>query len=359
MDEKTTLTLFLSAIIIMMLLFSQAASSAANDAGNSIFIRADGSIAPSDAPIERNGNAYILTGDIYNKTIVVEKDDVIIDGNSHVIQGFNIPFSTGIDLTARTRVMVKNVRVLGFYFGFSLNYSQYNVIWGNTISSCPYIMSAVESKGNKIYNNNFLSAPIRVYGGANIWDGGYPSGGNFWANIRGEDLYSGELQNITGSDGICDQIYEIDEDNFDSYPLMGFFSSFKAEKQGETYPIYVISDSKVSSVSYDPSTPLISLHISGEAETSRFCRMLIPHALLEEPYMVSINGQEPIYVGCLHSNGTHSWIYFRYVSQEDVAQVQIIPEFSPALTLCSLAVLTLLLIIYRRKCVKIELKGVK
>ncbi|MEM2455599.1 MAG: NosD domain-containing protein, partial [Candidatus Bathyarchaeia archaeon] len=275
-------------------------------------------------------------------------------GNNHVIQGFNTPFSTGIDLTARRHVTVKNVRVQGFYFGFSLNYSQYNVIWGNTIYLCSYIISAVESEGNRIYNNNFLSVPNRVYGGMNIWDGGYPDGGNFWANMYGEDLYSGELQNITGSDGICDQIYEINEDNFDSYPLMGFFSVFKAEKQGETYPIYVVSNSKVLSVSYDPSASSISLHISGKVETSRFCRMLIPYELLEEPYMVLINGQEPVYVDSgLYSNGTHSWIYFGYNSREEVNQVHIVPEFSPALTLCSLAILTLL-IIYRRKYVKIE-----
>jgi len=54
----------------------------------------------------------------------------------------------------------------------------------------------------------------------NVWDDSYPSGGNYWSNYAGTDLYSGPYQNITGSDGIGDTPYIIDANNRDNYPLM-------------------------------------------------------------------------------------------------------------------------------------------
>jgi len=54
----------------------------------------------------------------------------------------------------------------------------------------------------------------------NIWDDGYPSGGNYWSNYTGLDLFSGPYQNETGGDGIGDTPYVIDADNVDHYPLM-------------------------------------------------------------------------------------------------------------------------------------------
>jgi nitrous oxidase accessory protein NosD len=58
----------------------------------------------------------------------------------------------------------------------------------------------------------------------NTWDDGYPSGGNYWSNYTGIDEYSGPSQNETGSDGIGDTPYVIDENNTDRYPLMAPFS---------------------------------------------------------------------------------------------------------------------------------------
>jgi len=54
----------------------------------------------------------------------------------------------------------------------------------------------------------------------NFWDDGYPSGGNYWSDYKGTDLYSGPYQNETGSDGIGDTPYVIYGDNVDHYPLM-------------------------------------------------------------------------------------------------------------------------------------------
>ena len=55
---------------------------------------------------------------------------------------------------------------------------------------------------------------------ANIWNNGYPSGGNHWSDYTGIDIYSGPYQNETGSDGKGDAPYSIDVNNVDHYPLM-------------------------------------------------------------------------------------------------------------------------------------------
>ena len=57
-------------------------------------------------------------------------------------------------------------------------------------------------------------------GSANVWDDGYPSGGNYWSSYNGTDVLRGTYQNETGSDGIGDMPY-----GQDRYPLMNPWTS--------------------------------------------------------------------------------------------------------------------------------------
>jgi hypothetical protein len=52
------------------------------------------------------------------------------------------------------------------------------------------------------------------------WDDGYPSGGNYWSDYTGLDLYKGANQTVAGSDEIGDTPYTVDANNIDHYPLM-------------------------------------------------------------------------------------------------------------------------------------------
>ncbi|MCK4444277.1 MAG: PKD domain-containing protein, partial [Thermoplasmata archaeon] len=59
-------------------------------------------------------------------------------------------------------------------------------------------------------------------GRKNIWDNGYPSGGNFWDDYAGRDMYHGPNQDSLGSDGIGDtphSIYKI----WEGYPVPNKF----------------------------------------------------------------------------------------------------------------------------------------
>jgi len=71
-----------------------------------------------------------------------------------------------------------------------------------------------------LYHNNFFGQVQVNLSPQRVWDDGYPSGGNYWSDYTGVDLYSGPYQNITGSDGIGDEPYILNEFDQDNYPLM-------------------------------------------------------------------------------------------------------------------------------------------
>jgi parallel beta-helix repeat protein len=79
------------------------------------------------------------------------------------------------------------------------------------------------ARWNTIFHNNFINNSVNRPGGlfsiGNIWDDGYPSGGNYWTDYLGIDLHHGQFQNESGSDAIGDSPYVLDDNNVDNYPL--------------------------------------------------------------------------------------------------------------------------------------------
>jgi parallel beta-helix repeat protein len=107
--------------------------------------------------------------------------------------------------------------------------SSNNTISGNSIEAYQYGIHCVNSSGNRIYNNNFVSNVCTV-NSTNMWDDGYPSGGNHWGDYVDADLFSGPSQDIAGSDDIWDHPYTIDTDNEDRYPLVKPWTPSPAER---------------------------------------------------------------------------------------------------------------------------------
>jgi len=102
-----------------------------------------------------------------------------------------------------------------------------NTLSSNTISTNVFGVWLRDSSRNLIYHNNFIDNYCHadtLKSLNNIWDNGYPSGGNYWSNYTGVDFYSGPCQNAPGSDEIGDTPYVIDADNQDRYPLMNPWS---------------------------------------------------------------------------------------------------------------------------------------
>ena len=286
-----------------------------------VYIRADGSIYPLDAPITTYDNiTYTLIDNIISSDdgIIIEKHDIIIDGRGFEVSGTGV--GIGMDLSNMINVTVKNTTIKNFqtgirlfnarsnsiygnnlitnkwygiyidnsnssniirnnieknrcgicllysqnnsiqtnnimannesgiYLGFSyhvdifknnvtnnlhgifLEFSYNNTIIANTITRNQYGIWLRGSNHSRFYHNNFIDNSQQIFdlnrdypfhpSPINFWDDGYPSGGNYWSNYAVMDLYRGPYQNETGSDGIGDTPYVIDENNIDHYPLI-------------------------------------------------------------------------------------------------------------------------------------------
>ena len=252
-----------------------------------IYIRSDGQFTPSTAPILNVGNShYTFTADIYN-SIIIGRDNIVIDGANRALQGTGAVGSRGIDLTGRSNVTITNMKIKDFEYGVYLSSASHNVlsqndltnnycgIWivvssndniisGNNIANNEmyaiwlkdssnnnisentitlhgnytiYIRSSnnitvsgnyiennnlgifmYESSNNILYNNNFINntAHVSNLDSTNVWDNGYPSGGNYWSDYK--ERYP-DAEELKGS-GIWNTPYVIDENNQDNYPLM-------------------------------------------------------------------------------------------------------------------------------------------
>jgi len=270
-------------------------------ASGTIYIRADGSIEPSTANISTVDNVtYTFTDNIFNQSIVLERDNIVIDGAGHTVQGVEANLrlydSSGISLgRVSNNVTIKNMEIKTFYrsikiyksinnsiytnnlvdnvIGISLYswdiYSSYNHIFRNNITNnfcginvglgsialnnsiyennitnndCGIHITngfynaiydnnikdnteygiRLECSDNYIYHNNFINNAEQVHWQSvgNIWDDGYPSGGNYWSDYADVDQFSGPYQNETGSDEIWDHPYVINDYNQDNYPLI-------------------------------------------------------------------------------------------------------------------------------------------
>jgi len=143
-----------------------------------------------------------------------------------------------------------NVIFSNTIWGLFIIWSEHCSIYNNTISSNDYgiffrvsnnntcsnntlilntwgLYIETPSSNNTIYHNNFLDNLNQAYDDCiNFWDNGYPSGGNYWNDYTGLDIYSGPGQDIFGYDGIGDTAYTSATgqgikggSNQDNYPL--------------------------------------------------------------------------------------------------------------------------------------------
>jgi parallel beta-helix repeat protein len=116
------------------------------------------------------------------------------------------------------------------YSGISLLHCRNNSISSNILLNNNRGVAVNCSDDNLFFHNDFVNNAQQVYDyswekidyppSINIWDDGYPSGGNYWSNYIGNDTYSGPFQDVVCSDGLGDMPFEIDQNNEDRYPLM-------------------------------------------------------------------------------------------------------------------------------------------
>lgn len=141
--------------------------------------------------------------------------------NNTVYENTVVDNLNGVSLRGSSQNNVSLNRIVGNQIGVRLDYEPFqdgcfgeqNTISENDIiGSLQFGIWVRNSSNNHVYHNSLIDNDNSRHSenSTNIWDDGYPSGGNYWSDHNPPD-----------EDGnkIGDQPYIIDEDNVDWYPL--------------------------------------------------------------------------------------------------------------------------------------------
>ena len=270
----------------------------------------------------------------------------------------NHEHSTGVSLALSFYNNIFWNKIANNAWGIYLSESSNNSISGNNIMSNHCGIKLLESSNNSIYHNNFINCTYHstTYGYVNVWDNGYPCGGNYWSYYYSVDVKSGPNQDLPGSDGVGDEPYVSDQYNQDRYPLTAPINIFKAGIWNKTeYFVNVVSNSTVSDFYFSPDEgAFLMFNVTGTDGTAGFCRVTIPKDLLwvsDGQWSVLVGGQPVNYTIIPDEN--YTYLYFTYNHSTKAVVIQgtsVIPEFPSFLILPLFMIATLLaVIIYNKK----------
>jgi len=215
-----------SGLILMLLLTSMLTSAfiiqPVKAEPGTIYIRADGSVDPPTAPIQRGGDIYTLTETIYyseivGSAIVVERNNIIIDGAGYAVRGIGVEgveSSKGINLYSVKNVTLKRTNIQGFVYAVTLDQgsednkisgnnitnsncgvllypSYHNIVSGNIIENCTSAVYLSAGSFSNHVNNNVIvvGSPYRRQVGIELYFSDY------------NDIYN---NTITGTEGYVD-----------------------------------------------------------------------------------------------------------------------------------------------------------
>jgi len=149
--------------------------------------------------------------EIYYAGILLNSNEVVISDNIIENNYNGVIFCYSSDDNIISGNIIRN----NDWNGISINkFCNKNIIIENNFENNDYAGIAItDTSENKIYHNNFIGNRHNAYDNSNnIWDDGYPSGGNYWDDYKGKDK---------DRDGIGDISYPIpDGINEDRYPLI-------------------------------------------------------------------------------------------------------------------------------------------
>jgi hypothetical protein len=106
------------------------------------YIRSNGDVEPSTLPIQRSGNTYLLSDNIQNCSIEIQKDNIIFDGNNFSLIG---PYQGEKDLSVKTAsslviimnstgTIVKNVNFVNYFTALTIVNSSNIIIIQNNMN---------------------------------------------------------------------------------------------------------------------------------------------------------------------------------------------------------------------------------
>jgi parallel beta-helix repeat protein len=179
-----------------------------------IYIMSNGTVVPSDAPIQRDGNNYTLINDTkLGWGIVIQKDGITFDGASYTLQGLSDRIGVGISLCSRSNVMIKNVKIRRFQVGIQLDSCNNCELYRNrifdgketdSVSTGIYLLN---SNHNTLFDNKVLKvARYKAYHRGIVLDG---SSYNRIFNCTA--IYNGDADNGWGiclTNSTCNDVFD-------------------------------------------------------------------------------------------------------------------------------------------------------
>ncbi|MEM2703020.1 MAG: NosD domain-containing protein [Candidatus Bathyarchaeia archaeon] len=132
-----------------------------------IYILANGTVHPATAPISKKDNWYYTFKTDIKTAIIIQRDNIIIDGAGHTLQGGKIPGSKGIDLTGRNNVTVKNLNIKGFDYGIYLHSTSCCSISRNNFTENYCNIWITYSSNNEVTSNTITNTTLNE--GYGIW----------------------------------------------------------------------------------------------------------------------------------------------------------------------------------------------
>jgi parallel beta-helix repeat protein len=201
------------------------------------------------------GNGYfvgqILLSHVFNVTV---KSFVITIAvytqEPHGYNGITAEDSSNVTIANNTIAGLRGIYQLlgGMYAGIYVKGGHSNTIAGNTLVNNEHCLYFSGTENNIVIENNIISnqtdligseivfersvnnmifhnnidyiftwhIPVGICNSSNIWDIGFPAGGNYWSYYHGKEI---------DNSGIGDIPYFVDANNTDRYPLMRPFNS--------------------------------------------------------------------------------------------------------------------------------------
>jgi parallel beta-helix repeat protein len=274
-----------------------------------------------------SNNTYGFCCDRNSNNNTIHENSFLSNGN----------FGIGISWYSDNNTVSGNT-VSGNYVGVDLDWgSTNNSVLGNSIFDNTYGMWLSRARSNLLFHNNFVgnAREAFTFDSAIICDNGLE--GNYWSRYTAFDF---------NQDGIGDTPYSPAPNCTDNRPIMGRFYSFSVPSGY----VDVISNSTINDFQFLEPSRTIKMHASSitASQAFGFCRIRIPHALMNQTYRITIDGADPHFANyALHDDGESRWIYFSYM--HSALEIVITPEFQSLILLLTFMTTTLVTCLVHRR----------